>query len=386
MKLQHVLLIEDNERVRQDVINEFDTHGVQVVQVNDYEDLELKLPSLPPIQMVILDWLLDGETENDALLCLAKLRETRFVPVIIWTEELGKFEEAESEVKTRFPETYFRGLSKSQVNYQTLLQELSRWHEQAPVRLAEQFRQSVATAVEQTLYTLAEQSADDLTKGLKTLISLGEANSEVDLEHATDVMLRILGRQLYNQKAFTNELKRIVADLATNYTQPTKKERAQASKRRSQMEELYMYYRPSDDIVRNGDIVQISWETGENLAIVLTPACDLANPGKTAYLRLGLLNPQPDRGNGTAPDDRWPLLYSKRAYEVCFHETLALQNISSGNDKSGSVMRYAHTYQALIGTAISLRRECRLDDPYRSDLLHQFVSHAGRVGRPDFTG
>ncbi len=381
-----MLLIEDSDTVRQKVISEFQPKGVEVLHVTNYPELENRLASLPSFQMVILDWLLDGESELDALLCLTKLRETRFVPVVIWTEELGKFQESESEVRKRFPEAWFRGLSKAEVNHERLLQELSQWHQQAPARLAEQFRQSVATAVEQTLYTLAEQSVDDLTKGLKTLISLGEGYSDVDMEHATDVMLRILGRQLYSDTEFTNELKQIVVDLTINYTQATKREREQARKRASQMEELYMYYQPSDDIVRNGDIVQIKWDAGESLAIVLTPACDLANPGKTAHLRLGLLNPQPDRSGGNAPEDRWPLLYNGQPYEVCFHEIVALKNTSSGNNRSDSVMRYSHDYQGLIGTAVLLKRKCRLDEPYRSDLLHQFVSHAGRVGRPDFTG
>ncbi len=386
MELSRVLLIEDNDQVGAAVINEFAAHGVEVVRATNYMDLDEHLPLLPLFQMVILDWLLDGETETDALLCLTKLRETRFVPVVIYTEEIGKFHEAEAEVRLRFPEGCYRGFGKGDVNHAQLLQELSRWHEQPPARLAEQFRRSVATAVEQTLYTLAEQSVDDLTKGLKTLISLGEGYSDVDMEHASDVMLRILGRQLYSDSGFTNELKQIVSGLVTDYAQLTKKEREQAKKRASQMEYLYMYYQPSDDIVRNGDIVQLNWETGENLAIVLTPACDLANPGKTTHLRLAFLKPQPDRGGGKAPEDRWPLTYSGQLYEVCFHEIAALQNISSGDDKSGPVMRYSHDYQGLIGAVVELKRECRLDEPYRSDLLHQFVSHAGRVGRPDFTG
>lgn len=374
MELKRVLLIEDRDTVRQDVLNEFKTHDVEVIQIVNYPDLETHLATLPQFQMVILDWLLDGETEFDALLCLTKLRETRFVPVVIWTEEIGKFNEAEAEVKSRFPEVCFRGFSKSEVNHQQLLQELSRWYQQPPARLAEQFRQSVATAVEQTLYTLAEQSIDDLTKGLKTLISLGE-NSEVDMEHVTDVMLRILGRQLYNDETFINELKQIVEGLTTG--NPHDKKRA------SQMETFYMYYRPSDDIVRNGDIVRIKGDTQtEKLAIVLTPACDLANPGKTSYLRLCLLNPSPGR-KGNIPADRWSLNFDGQAYEVCFHEIVTLQNKTVANT---SVMLYTHDYTSLIGADVNLIRQSRLDEPYRADLLHHFVSHAGRIGRPDFTG
>lgn len=383
MNLNRVLLIEDNSKVRQEIVNQFTAAEVDIIYVKDYDDLQSKLPSLPPFQMVILDWLLDGETESDALLCLVELRKSRFVPVIIWTEEIERFEAAEAEVKSRFPEACFRGYSKSVVNHQRLLDELSRWHQQAPARLAEQFRQSVANAVEQTLYSLAEQSIDDLAKGLKTLIRLGET-SDVDMEHATDVMLRLLGRQLYADQAFVGELRRIVAGLTTSNPQPSKKERQRAS----QMAALYMLYQPADDVVRNGDIVAIAWDKANALAVVLTPACDLSTPGKTPYLRLIMLNVQPDRAGGKAPEDRWPLLYREKPYEVCFHEILVLRNMTTMNSAgdNASVMRYNHKFSTLNGVDLSIRRECRLDEPYRADLLHSFVSHAGRVGLPDFTG
>lgn len=383
MNLNRVLLIEDNARVSDEIVAEFAAAQVEVLRVNDYEALQNALSSLPPFQMVILDWLLDGETESDALLCLVELRKSRFVPVIIWTEEIDRFVAAEAEVKSRFPEACFRGYSKSVVNHQRLLDELSSWHQQAPARLAEQLRQSVANAVEMTLYSLAEQSIDDLAKGLKTLIRLGET-SDVDMEHAADVMLRLLGRQLYADQAFIDELRRIVAGLTTSKPQSSKKER----QRSSQMAAIYMLYQPADDVVRNGDIVTIAWDKDNTLAVVLTPACDLANPGKTSYLRLAMLNAQPDRSGGKPPEDRWPLTYREKPYEVCFHEILVLRNTTTTDSAGGNatVMRYNHKFDTLNGVNVSIRRECRLDEPYRADLLHNFVSHAGRVGLPDFTG
>lgn len=383
MNLNRVLLIEDNSKVKQDVIAEFQAAGVDIIAVNDYPDFLTHLHELSSVQMVILDWLLDGENESDALLCLVELRKSRFVPVIIWTEEIKRFRDAEAEVKSRFPEACFRGYGKSEVSHERLLAELSKWHQQVPARLAEQFRQSVATAVEQTLFLLAEQSIDDLAMGLKTLIKLGETNA-VDMEHATDVMLRLLGRQLYADQAFVGELKRIVAGLNTDQSQASPR----ARQRSSQMEALHMLYQPVDDVVRNGDIVTVSWTKANALAVVLTPACDLANPGKTSYLRLAMLNAQPERKGAKAPEDRWSLKFRDEFREVCFHEILVLHNSTTANLAKGetSVMRYSHTFRTLTETDVSIRRECRLDEPYRADLLHNFVSHAGRVGLPDFTG
>lgn len=378
MNLNRVLLIEDSSKVRQDVIAEFQAAGVEIIAVNDYPDFLAHLHELSSVQMVILDWLLDGENDSDALLCLETIRKTRFVPVIIWTEEIERFQAAETEVTKRFPKACYHSYSKAKVNHHTLLKVLAEWHNQAASQLSELFRQSVAAAAEQTLFSLAEQSIDDLTKGLKTLIALGE-KADVDMEHTTDVMLRILGRQLYADKSFVGRLKEIVADLKTTNPQATKQERRRAS----QMEALYMFYQPADDVVRNGDIVKISWNDNDTLAVVLTPACDLANPGKTSYIRLAMLNVQLK-----ATDDRWPLTYHGEPHEVCFHEILVLRDMTTANPPKNAtaVMRYSHTFSTLNGADVSIRRECRLDEPYRADLLHNFVSHAGRVGRPDFTG
>lgn len=88
MELKRVLLIEDNPDVRQSIVREFGSEGIEIIEITDYDDLEKHFTSLLPFQMVVLDWLLDGENDNDALLCLNKLRGTCFVPVVIWTEEL----------------------------------------------------------------------------------------------------------------------------------------------------------------------------------------------------------------------------------------------------------------------------------------------------------
>jgi len=60
VNLNRVLLIEDNGKVRDEIVAEFAAAQVEVLRVNDYEDLRNTLSSLPPFQMVILDWLLDS--------------------------------------------------------------------------------------------------------------------------------------------------------------------------------------------------------------------------------------------------------------------------------------------------------------------------------------
>jgi hypothetical protein len=46
------------------------------------------------------------------------------------------------------------------------------------------------------------------------------------------------------------------------------------------------------------------------------------------------------------------------------------------------LITYEDKFQDRFGAEIKLRSMCRLDDPYRSDLLQKFSSHASRIAIP----
>ncbi|NJN98032.1 MAG: hypothetical protein HC875_30110 [Anaerolineales bacterium] len=52
--------------------------------------------------MIVLDWLLDGENSISAKLCLNTIRAKYFVPVVIWTDQLERYEDEAEEVKKTF--------------------------------------------------------------------------------------------------------------------------------------------------------------------------------------------------------------------------------------------------------------------------------------------
>jgi sulfur transfer complex TusBCD TusB component (DsrH family) len=266
-----------------------------------------------------------------------------------------------------------------------LLNYLNDWYDTIPATLSSQFRQSIASSVEQALYTLAEHSADDLARGLKTLISRGDS-AEIDIEHAVDVLLRLVGRAISADENFISEVRHTVAKLEHPAT--TKK----TQDIESRIKELHMYYKPKDDIVRTGDIVNITVEVSEQSksfkGVVITPACDLAHP-RTAFLRMALINQKTTTGK--PGDDKWEMSFldkQDKGFEACFHEILVVENqplIADVPPDQRPVMSYKHSYQTLNGAKAVLEREKRLDEPYRADLLHHFASHAGRIGLPEFT-
>lgn len=377
MELKNILIIEDDSTLRDTVIGEFQAKDVEI-QACEPDNLDHFLATFPKVQLVILDWLLYGDSSDLAKVCLKKIRQAYFVPVIVWTAELSVFENEIEDVKKIFPEACLHAESKSNISYQELLDFLVKWHEGTPAKLSEQLRQSITTSVEESLYKLAEHSEDDLARGLKTLISLGDRN-EIDMEHAVDVLLRLVARAIYGDEDFMETVRQTVEKL----------ERApdKAKKIESRIKKLHMYYRPRDNFVRTGDIVKITFELEQKNkqmdGIVITPACDLAQPGKTTFLRLGLIHGRADitRKSG---EDKWDL-DKENKLEVCFHEILVIENLNlAGAEGKKQVMTYNHTYQSLSGIKVTLVREQRLDEPYRADLLQRFISHAGRIGVPDF--
>lgn len=387
MKLTSILIVDDIESVRSQVLEEFKVQGVNVLQASGQAELEEHLKYPFEFQMIVLDWLLDDENSILAKLCLQKIREKYFVPVMIWTEQLGRFEDEAEEVKKTFPEVCLMARSKAKVGVKDLLDFLEQWYATTPAKLSSQFRHSIAVSVEESLYRLAEHSEDDLARGLKTLISLGERD-EIDVEHAVDILLRLVGRAISTDESFIEAVHQTVAKL--EHPPTTKKTRDIESR----IKKLHMYYYPSDNdkIVRAGDIVDITIEVGNQpkvlKGVVLTPACDLARP-RTAFLRLALVNEKTTTNK--SGDDKWslPFLQEGKLFEVCFHEVLVVKNETwTSNDvpdQPKPVMLYTHTYQTLNGANVVLKRECRLDEPYRADLLHSFSSHASRIGLPEFT-
>ncbi len=379
MELKNVLIIEDDTTYRDTVIEELRARGVEI-EAGEPDDLDNLLATPHKFQLIILDWLLYGGSSDLAKVCLIKIRRAYFMPVVVLTGELGVFEGEIEDVRKIFPEACLHARSKDEIAYPNLLDVLIEWHNRTAAKLSGQLRRSLATAAEEALYKLAEHSEDDLARGLKTLISMGDS-SEVNMEHAVDVLLRLVGRAIYEDESFITEVRQTVEKL----------ERApdKAKKIVSRIKKLHMYYRPKGDFVWTGDIVRITLgseaQTEQFQAVVITPACDLAQPGKTAFLRLALIHQKTDK---TRKDDRWTLEWDDEqnvGLEVCFHEILVVKNLSLIDAVPKKLaMIYKHSYQTLNGTQAVLECEQRLDEPYRADLLHHFVSHAGRIGVPDF--
>jgi CheY-like chemotaxis protein len=401
MELRSVLLVENDTETAERIVQQFTENGVEVfVAINDEDIKKIIVDKI--FQIVVLDWHLEeGETSSVlARLCLETIRQRLFVPVIVYTEELESYTAEEDDVRKVFPPVMIKAYDKNDVDYSILLKHIETLHNYPPMQLAEELRKTLISSTEKALYSLAEHSINDLSVGLKTLLKT-EDQPEVDVEHVIRILSRLIERQAYRDDDFVEYIKKFINGLAL--TQPLEGKNISSS-----IASLYMFYSPSDKdfIVRTGDIVEIDLSPGEipNLvkAIVLTPACDLATPQKTYYLRLALIEeiPPEEAKKRTESEAEWRYKDGSIHNSINFHKILVLKNMElstaaeykpTDTDPKASkpalfIMSYKHNYSTLNNSQIKgLKRIKRFGEPYRSDLLHKFISHAGRIGLPDFS-
>ena len=108
----------------------------------------------------------------------------------------------------------------------------------------------------------------------------------MDIEHSIDVLMRLVSRDVYNDGDFINELNAIIEDFQEDNEDVDEREIVKII---SSIQDLHMFYKPTDQIVRTGDIVEIDLDGNKLRAVVITPACDLAIPKRTTQLRLTVI-------------------------------------------------------------------------------------------------
>jgi hypothetical protein len=382
MQLSKILFIDDRVDEFRAVIGDFREAGIDVVELDGASELEAFLNKGESFDAVILDWSFD-DTSAMAQLCLTKIKEVRFVPVLVWTEEPETFDNDLPDVK--FPHSCIERISKLDINKDALVDYVNKWFQKSMVpSLGTQWRRSGAKSIEQSLYQLAELDENDVTKALRVLIQCGEGIGALDLDQAVEVLARLLQRELMSDSELSSYLReKLNAALGPDDV---------TSKSKSRVLRLHMYYAPTDDFVRTGDVVKVIQGERTSNALVATPSCDLARP-RTEFLRLIVID-GPLKGGSSQRMDKCdlPLLGGAgpdfQDQEARFQEVISLKNLNLAEvveaKKRKSVMRYTHKYKSMGGQEIIISRILRIDDPYRSDLLQKFAAHASRVGVPEF--
>jgi len=165
-----------------------------------------------------------------------------------------------------------------------------------------------------------------------------------------------------------------------------------------------LYSRPSDDIVRTGDVIALSPENTDDsnsneLFLILTPQCDLAKfwkktRGSLTYARmLPIDNGGKDRllgsGNqryevGNSITANLPMVLpsipaSENEYidYVLFPHEITVKILENNNDSMVRSLRYSE-----LGN--STTRKCRISEPFLAGILAEVESTLFRLGIPDY--
>jgi hypothetical protein len=211
-----------------------------------------------------------------------------------------------------------------------------------------------------------------------------DAGQAHDVDHALEFLERYVGRKLFSNPALRAALSE---ELKEAQGQNMKAE----GDKETALVHAHRYAFPADGVARTGDIVEVlSSPEGKLLMIaaVLTPACDL-DTAKCVELRLVVAEERAGDAKGYSeallPAVRGPSDTVYRHFIVQFHRTFFAKDVSVGQTpqaRGGKVIHYDHDFEDALGHKLRLRPVCRLDDPYRADLLQKYASHASRVGIP----
>jgi hypothetical protein len=381
---RRILFIDDRYEDFADVLKDLKSM-TEVVEIDGAASLEEFLEKEVPFDAAVLDWFLGAPDSADlAMVCLEKIRASRFVPVLVWTDNPEHFAQ---NPPPNFPPSCITCKGKTEVTRNHVASYLAQWYaDSVPARLANPWRQAAGGASEAAMYTLAALDNKDVLRALR-LPGSEHRGGQQDLDHAIDVLQRIHSRQIGSHDGLRSVLRLLLEEAPP----ADKADPATVDPVRN----AHMYYTPGDDIVRTGDLIQ--WTQGARVAmgIVVTPACDLAQP-RTECMRVVLLQ-EAFKRTGSTPADIFVLdsIYQEGkgffSMECAFHRTLFLidkavageiQKTTRIKDRT-AIMRYSDEFEGPDGRSIRCERICRLDDPYRSDLIHRYVSHAGRIGIPE---
>lgn len=332
---------------------------------------------------LILDWYLeDPESSTIAKLVLDDLRRLYFLPVVIYTDQRDV---AEGEIpQLQRPFNRCQLFDKDTTDPETLTNQLATWYAQSmPARLCEVWRNARRRSLEAAIYELDALEGEDFYRTLRHILIM-DSGEIADVDHALEFLERFVERKVLSDATLRDTLRAELNEAIGPELQ------AQGN-RELALVNAHRYVMPPDQLARTGDIVQVLDVGAEPLmtAVVITPACDLEQR-KCFELRLVKADERQQDSRRASecelPAVRVDVGGAYRDFVVDFHKTIFVHDVSIAADPKGRRSRlisYEDEFQDVFGKRLWLKVLCRLDDPYRSDLLQRYSSHASRIGIPE---
>jgi hypothetical protein len=398
INLKRILLIDDEcSLFKEELTKDFEKNEIYIEFCETREQAEALINSGTDFDLIILDWILDGETNILSRLFLNHLKKNSFIPVFIWSNHLEDFKSSIEMGHITYPEKMITGVTKDDVTPKVIREKVSGWFQGLlAAQLGGIYRTKLRKGLEKIFFELVELPNYDIASILKAIVG-----SDDNIDWSNDFILGLLHRELIKDTEFSRNLEQVINNAARVVTKKKPEEHKKVLNK-------IMYYETNSDTIQCGDIIRIS--DNENLTlcgIIVSPKCDLAQKN-TRFLEIIVLKEFQDDTLAMNSDIRRSI---KRQNEPSFYLFPALKIENKFQDmvavlKSKIILEHApgESIENQIRYPKALKRLeysdtflyrgnhdkkqhlellCSLDEPYKSDFLQRVQSHNSRVGIPD---
>lgn len=269
---RNVLIIENNTDEIKNLERDLGKRGMSVILAEDSTKAKEIIKNRPELSIIILDWYLNEEDSMESEIILTELKDYVFAPVIIYTKQgtIGPY----TFITDRGLERIVTVMDKGKVTVEAIFDEMEGWIKGNPeLRIFLKWAYEVKKTLNPVLWKVYEMEAG----GLRALLGIMKCEvsdasyipAEYDL---STLFLKVLTRNLNYKTEFFSSLSEEIKKLQEEDSVELDREKA----KRFHGYERYIQP-PVSQPIWTGDLIK---KSEEEYFVVVTPACDLFNPGK----------------------------------------------------------------------------------------------------------
>lgn len=274
---QNALIIDNRHEDVESLEEYLKKNNVSVLYAKNSTEAEEIINLRPEINLVILDWLLDEESDLEARGLLLSLKERAFAPIIIYTDkgqDIPSHHLRESHLD-RIAIT----MEKSDVKGETVIEEIKKWLDRNPeLKIFLIWDNEVKKRLNKTLWTIYDLDIGGLSalvELLKTPEGWPRTTRERDL---VDFFGSVLTRNLLVDKEFLDSMNAVIERMI--------KLREKFDLDLTKLETFHTFERykaPGHEQLCNGSLLKNNSGT---FFVIVTPVCDFYHSNKVERILL----------------------------------------------------------------------------------------------------
>jgi CheY-like chemotaxis protein len=274
---QNALIIDNKHEDIKSLEDYLKGKNVSVLYAKTSTEAEKIIELRPEINLVILDWLLDEESDREARQLLVFLRDHAFAPIIIYTDK-GKEAPSYCLIESHLNRIAMT-LDKSEVKGEIVIGEIKKWLDANPeLKIFLMWDNEIKKRLNQTLWTIHDLEIGGL-RALVEFLKTPEGSPIITRERdLVDFFGGVLTRNLLVNKEFLEEISSII-DSMVELRQQVDLDLAKLKAFHS----FERYKAPGLEQVCTGSILK---DNSGKYFVVVTPICDFSHDNKIERILL----------------------------------------------------------------------------------------------------